>query len=124
MNSNTVIFLALGCAVSAGSLYAADSSSYKHGQSGTSAGMTNDTAKSYQNALDNCQKKTGSAKSRCITSALKEKCGGMTGTAKSTCMKDRTGSHAVSPQDSSGMKGQPGDGRIVNQLGSLRSLQV
>ncbi len=47
MKRNTVIFLALGCAFSAaGPLYAADS-----------GGMTNDSAKTYQNAVDNCQKK-------------------------------------------------------------------
>ena len=101
MKRNTAIFLALGCALSAaGPLYAADS-----------GGTTNDSAKTYQNAVDNCQKKTGAAKSRCMKSALKEKCKGLTGTAKSTCMKDATGGRPGSTEDSSGMKPQSDDSR-------------
>jgi hypothetical protein len=113
MKLNPAIFLALGLAVSAVSpLYAADSSSNQQGQSSTSTGMTHDMAqKNYQEALDNCKKKTGAAKSKCMKSAAEEKCKDLTGTAKSTCMKDATGKHPGSSDDSSGMKRHRDDGR-------------
>lgn len=109
MKRHTVILLALGCAFSAaGPLYAADP-----------GGMTNDTtAKNYQNALEKCQKKTGTAKSRCINSALKEKCRNLAGTAKSTCMKSPTGNQPGSPEDSSGMRPQQDEGRTGSPGGA------
>lgn len=115
MKLNPAIFLALALGVavsSAGPLYAAESSSHQQGQSSTSTGMTNDaTQKDYQDALDNCKKKTGAAKSKCMKSAAEEKCKDLTGTAKSTCMKDATSKHPRSSGDSSGMKRHQDDGR-------------
>lgn len=113
MKLNPAILLTLGFAVSAaGPLYAADSSGSQQGQSSTSTGMTDDaTQKNYQDALDNCKKKTGAAKSKCMKSAAKEKCKDLTGTAKSTCMKDATSKHPRSSDDSSGMKRHQDGGR-------------
>lgn len=113
MKLNPAIFLALGFAVSAaGPLYAADSSSHQQDQSSTSTGMTSDaTQKNYQDALDNCKKKTGAAKSKCMKSAAEEKCKDLTGTEKSTCMKDATSKHPRSSGYSPGMKRQQDGGR-------------
>ncbi|MBC2730523.1 hypothetical protein [Thiobacillus sp.] len=113
MKLNPAIFLALGFAVSAASpLYAADSSSNQQGQSGMSTGMAHDMAqKNYQEALDNCKKKTGVAKSKCMKSAAEDKCKDLTGAAKSACMKDATGKHPGSSDDASGMKRHQDEGR-------------
>lgn len=120
MKLNPAIFLALGFAVSAaGPLYAADSSGYQQGQSSTSTGMTNDAAqKNYQDALDNCKKKTGAAKSKCMKSAAEEKCKDLTGAVKATCMKDAMSKHPRSSGESSGMKRHQDGGRTDMPGGS------
>jgi hypothetical protein len=111
MKSTTAMFLALSLAATAGPLYAADSGDKPQGQSSMSTGMTDDAAdKNYQDALDKCMKKSGTAKSQCMKSATKEKCKGMTGTAKSTCMKDATGRHPGSSGTPSEMKSREGYG--------------
>lgn len=111
MKPTTALFLALGLAAATGPLYAADSGDKPQGQSSMSTGMTDDAAdETYQDALDKCMKKSGTAKSQCIKSATKEKCKGMTGTAKSTCMKDATGRHPGSSGTPSEMKSREGHG--------------
>jgi len=63
MKLSPAIFLALGFAVSgAAPLYAADSSGHPQSPSSTSPGMTDGAQKNYQDALDNCNKKTGASK--------------------------------------------------------------
>lgn len=105
MKLNPAIFLALGFAVSgAGPLYAADSSGNPQSSSSPSSGMTDGAQKNYQDALDNCNKKTGASKSKCMKKAAEEKCKDMTGKAKSTCMKNATSKHPGSSGNASGMK--------------------
>lgn len=117
MKLSPAIFLALGFAVSgAAPLYAADSSGHPQSPSSTSPGMTDGAQKNYQDALDNCNKKTGASKSNCMKKAAEEKCKDMTGKANSTCMKNATSSHPGSSGNASGMKRHQ-DGRATDMPG-------
>lgn len=90
MKLNPVIFLLSGFAVSAGGpLYAAD-------------GTPDAAQKNYQKALGDCEKKTGSAKSKCMNSVAEEKCKGLSGTEKSACINDAISRRPDSSGDSQG----------------------
>ena len=123
MKFNPAIFLALGFAVSgAGPLYAADSSGHPQSSSSTSSGMTDGAQKNYQDALDKCNKKTGTSKSTCMKKAAEEKCKDMTGKAKSTCMKDATSKHPGTSGNASDMKRHQ-DGGATDIPGGASSME-